>query len=49
MSPMATAALNEVLLQAALRFERANQFREADRRASELARRLDNQAREQRE
>lgn len=34
-------ALHEVLLQAALRAERANEIRNADRRATELARRLD--------
>jgi len=41
MNPEITAALNEVLLQAALRAERANQIREADRRATELAKRMD--------
>lgn len=49
MSPNARAALHEVLLQAALRAERAIQIREADRRATELARLLDNRERMQRE
>lgn len=49
MSPAALPALHEVLLQAALRAERANEIRNADRRAMELARRLDNRARQQRE
>lgn len=49
MHPVVRAALNEVLLQAALRAERAIQIREADRAATELARRMDNQARMQRE
>lgn len=49
MNPEITAALNEVLLQAALRAERANQIREADRAATELARRMDNRVEEQRE
>jgi hypothetical protein len=42
-------SLHEVLLQAAVRAERANEIREADRRATELARRLDYRARQQRE
>lgn len=45
----AIAALNEVLLQAALRAERANHLRDADRQATELARRMDTRAREQSE
>jgi hypothetical protein len=49
MNPEISAALNEVLLQAALRAERENQIREADRQANGLARRMDNRAREQRE
>jgi hypothetical protein len=49
MNTAAVAALNEVLLQAALRAERINHFRNADRRATELARRMDNRAREQSE
>lgn len=47
MTPL--AALYEVLLQAALRAERANEIREADRRATELARRMDKLCEEQRE
>lgn len=41
MTKSATAALNEVLLAAALRAERLNASRDADERARELARRND--------
>lgn len=41
-----TACLNEVLLSAALRFERVNADRIADREAKELARRNDKFANE---
>jgi hypothetical protein len=39
-----TACLNEVLLRAALRFERANEARLLDGEASQLAKRNDNYA-----
>lgn len=48
MSKSPTAALNEVLLAAALRFERANQARLLDGEASQLAKRNDNYAKEYR-
>jgi hypothetical protein len=43
----AVAALNEVLLQAALRAERTNAAREADRQATELAKRMDERRRQE--
>lgn len=46
LSMAAVAALNEVLLQAALRAERANANRIADQRARELSRRQDQLAAE---
>lgn len=45
LSTAAIAALNEVLLQAALRAERIKQARRADEMAAELARRMDERAR----
>jgi hypothetical protein len=45
LSHAAIAALNEVLLQAALRAERENAGRHSDNRARELARRQDELAR----
>ena len=48
MTKSPTAALNEVLLRAALRAERANQARALDADAQALARRNDNFAREYR-
>lgn len=45
---MSLTALHEVLLQAALRAERTNEIREADRRATELARRLDRRTTDER-
>lgn len=39
-------ALHEVLLQAALRAERANEIRNADRRAASLAKRMDQRAKD---
>lgn len=50
MKPLSTAAigaLNEVLLQAALRFERSNHHRIADERAREIAQRQDRIAAEE--
>lgn len=41
MNPEISAALNEVLLQAALRAERENAARDADQRSTEMAQRLD--------
>lgn len=41
LNPQAIAALNEILLQAALRAERVNAARDADERARELAKRMD--------
>lgn len=48
MSKTPTAALNEVLLRAALRAERANQDRALDAESHALAKRNDNYAREYR-
>lgn len=48
MSKSPVAALNEVLLRAALRAERANQARALDADAQALAKRNDNYAREYR-
>jgi hypothetical protein len=45
LSMAAVAALNEVLLQAAIRAERENASRHSDNRARELARRQDEIAR----
>lgn len=42
--PDVTAGLNEVLLQAALRAERARADRQADERARALAKRMDERA-----
>lgn len=47
LSPAAIGALNEVLLQAALRFERSNHNRISDERAREIARRQDKIAAEE--
>lgn len=41
MNPEISAALNEVLLQAALRAERENAARDANSRSREMAQRLD--------
>ena len=48
MSKSPTAGLNEILLRAALRAERANQDRLLDGEAQQLAKRNDNYAREYR-
>lgn len=48
MSKSPTACLNEVLLKAALRFERANHEKLLDGEAHQLAKRNDNYAREYR-
>lgn len=43
-STQAKAALNEVLLQAAIRAERINAARTSEQRASDLAKRMDTQS-----